>query len=471
MMLLPTTTALLNWMWQSTLCLGACWLLYWLALRRETHFHYNRQFLRYTPWLALLLPPLLTVLAPKLGSWLPSQAAPSALLAPAFVLPTAVVSTTGTSTTYWEWLPLVYVAGVGLGVARLGWQIFRLWQTTRWLPREPRTGYTLVSTSGQLPISSFGRLVFWDETADLTPTEAQQVLCHELVHVQQGHTWEQLQLLALQAVLWFNPFVHCYPRALALTHEYLADAAVLEDAPPSTTPATYVALLARLALRRLYPHLPLPHSFTHSPILTRIAMLQSSPPVRRWKQWLILPVSAVLLVTISCEKAAEPTAPTANTSSDSHLLPPPPPPPALPPPPPPPAVYNFVEHMPEYAGGMNKLLTDITQQLRYPAAALKAGLEGKVFVDFIIASDGSMQAVSLKKGITAPANMAPAAQAMNEAALDAVRNLPGKWTPGSQDGKQVAVSYTVPIAFTLNQAQVKLPNQKAVSVTYPAQQQ
>ncbi|MBO0358321.1 TonB family protein [Hymenobacter sp. BT186] len=456
-----TTPALLNWMWQSTLCLGACWLLYWLALRRETHFHYNRQFLRYTPWLALLLPPILTVLAPKLGSWLPSQAAPSALLAPAFVLPTAVVSTTGISPTYWGWLPLVYVAGVGLGVARLGWQVFRLWQTTRRLPRQPRAGYTLVSTSGQLPISSFGRFVFWDETADLAPTEAQQVLCHELVHVQQGHTWEQLHLRVLQVVLWFNPFVHGYPRALALTHEYLADAAVLAAAAPSTTPATYVALLARLALRRLYPNLPLPHSFTHSPILTRIAMLQSSPRVRRWKQWLILPVSAVLLVTISCEKAAEPTAPTA-TSSDSH---------SMPPPPPPPAVYAFAEHMPEYAGGMTKLLTDITQQLRYPAAALKAELEGKVFVDFIIASDGSMQAVSLKKGISAPANMAPAAQAMNEAALDAVRNLPGTWTPGSQDGKQVAVSYTVPIAFTLNQAQVKLPNQKIVSVTYPAQQQ
>lgn len=459
MMFFLTTTALLSWMWRSTVYLGACWLLYWLALRRETGFHYNRQFLRYTPWLALLLPPLLTVLAPNLGSWLPSQAAPSALLAPAFVLPTAVVSATGTSTTYWEWLPLVYVAGVGLGVARLGWQIFRLWQTTRRLPRQQRVGYTLVETGGRLPVSSFGRLVFWDETAGLTPAEAQQVLYHELVHVQQRHTWEQLQLLALQAVLWFNPFVHCYPRALALTHEYLADAAVVRAAPTTAPRGSYPALLARLALRRLYSSVPLTHCFTRSPILTRIAMLQSTSPVRRWKQWLLLPVSAVLFVAFSCEQTAVLEKPAVADATERQTAPPPPR--AIDPqvdvPPPTPRVrnllytkvYQYVDHMPRYQGGVDHLLTDVTKQMHYPAAAKAAKLQGKVFIAFVVSAEGRVQDVELKKGITAPAGLEAVARQMDEAALAAVRALPGKWTPGEQSGNSVPVAFTIPVSFAL----------------------
>lgn len=430
-------------MWQSTLCLGACWLVYWLVLRQETCFQYNRQFLRFTPLLAILLPLLLAVAAPGwLSSWLLSGTEPTALVTPSVMLPTVTVPNEANTPTLWEWLPLLYGAGVLLGLARLGWQLLALWLQVRHLPREKRTGHTLIKTNGKLPTSSFGRLVLWDETADLTPIEAQQVLYHELVHVQQGHTWERLYLEMLRAVLWFNPFVHFYSQALVLTQEYLADAAVLAAAPTPDAPVTYVALLARLALRRLYPQVPLAHCFTYSPILTRIAMLQSTSSVRRWKQWLLLPVSAMLLVTIACEKATEPATPTATVDWNSQVAPPPPP-----------AVYSFVEHMPEYAGGMKQLRRDLIKDFQYPDVAKLAGLEGTVFVKFIVAADGTVQAVELQKGIaaTAPQQQA-AARALEAAALQKVKDLPGRWTPGTQDGKNVAVSSVVPVKFSLGES-------------------
>jgi outer membrane biosynthesis protein TonB len=118
--------------------------------------------------------------------------------------------------------------------------------------------------------------------------------------------------------------------------------------------------------------------------------------------------------------------------------------------------------MPQYQGGQDQLLADIGKQLVYPAIAKEAKQEGRVFVKFIVAVDGSIQAVQLFQGISYklkyPGNageqkvsmiIPPAAQALNEAALNAVRNLPGKWTPGRQDGKAVAVFYTVPITFSL----------------------
>ncbi|WP_317040503.1 M56 family metallopeptidase, partial [Hymenobacter coccineus] len=153
---------------------------------------------------------------------------------------------------------------------------------------------------------------FWDDTAALVPAEAAQVLAHEAAHVRQGHTYDVLWLESWRAVLWFNPFIYPLVRALALTHELLADRAALAEttaapaAPgPPLGPAAYATLLARLATRRLtLPEAPLPllHSFTHSLTLTRIAMLKSSHPVRRWKQWLALPAVAGLLA-VACQPA------------------------------------------------------------------------------------------------------------------------------------------------------------------------
>ncbi|WP_242478804.1 energy transducer TonB [Hymenobacter lapidiphilus] len=286
------------------------------------------------------------------------------------------------------------------------------------------------------------------------------MLAHEVAHVRQGHTRQRLLLEVARALLWFNPFAHLFPRALAQIHEFLADAAALRTLQPAEAtaappdPASYAALLARLALRQLSPHLALTHSFTHSLTLTRIRMLTTAAPAHRWKRWLPLPLSASLLLLVACEQDLD------------NVLPPPPPPVAAnattPPPPPPPPAYTYVEQMPEYAGGQTQLLTDIGRLTQYPPIALNEKLEGKVFVRFIIGADGSMQAIDIQKGIETSISysdskgepqttkiVTPAAQALNAAALNAVRNLPGKWTPGRQEGKAVAVEYTIPITFSL----------------------
>jgi TonB family protein len=425
-------------MWQSTLCLGVCWLLYQF-LRQEPYFHYNRRYLLLTPWLALLLPILLTAAAPWLRDWLPSQPAPVVLAVPAIVvLPAVAVSgpvaeVAPASFSWWTWLPLLYAAGVLAWLTQLGWQLLALWRQVQQLPREKHEDFTLVSTSGQLPISSFGRLIFWDETSEITPTEARQILQHELVHVRQGHTQERLLLELARAVLWFNPFVHCYSRALDLTHEYIADAAVLQTLPAPAAPTKYAALLARLALQRLRFQLPLTHSFSQSQLLARIAMLHTPRSARRWKQWLLLPISFGLLVMVACEKRAELVPPTATADS----------------------TYTRAEQMPVYQGGMSRLVRDISFNMHYeyPAVAkmaIQEKVEGKVFVKFTVATDGTVQAVQVQKGIpTNSSQQQAAARGLEQLAVKVVQDLPGRWTPGTQAGQPVAVSYTVLIHFRL----------------------
>ncbi|OWP64731.1 hypothetical protein CDA63_02940 [Hymenobacter amundsenii] len=439
--LLPTTTAaLLSWGLQSTLVLGAGWLLYRYALRQERFFDFNRRFLLVLPWVALLAPPLLAVGAPALASWLPTwqpTAGPTADLVGGSLLPTITVrgAPAGPAATDpLPWLLGVYGAGAALLLVRLAAQLWHLHRSTRHFPREPGPGCVLVRTGGQLPISSFGRLVFWDE-ADLTPAEARAVLAHELAHVRGHHTRERLTLEIARVLLWPVPLMHLLPPALAQLHEFLADAAALRAYPAGTAftalaATTYPALLARLALAQFGPDLPLAHSFTQSFTLARIRMLTTSASLHRWKRWLPLPVAASLLLGLAaCNKELVVATPLPT----------------------PVGVYTYVEQMPQYPGGMPQLLNDLGKTAHYPAAALATNTPGRTFVRFIVGTDGTVQAAEITQGAAKPGMDTEVARQFDAAALQAVRELPGKWTPGQQNGKVLPVYYTIPVTFA-NQA-------------------
>jgi TonB family protein len=495
---------LLTWLAGTLLPLGALWLVYRLALRGERCFAYNRALLLLAPLLAAALPLLPR---PALPLWLNSpavavaagKAGVAAVLLPVVQVGPAAAPAAGWSA--WAWLGVIYLAGVALGLGRLAWQVGRLWWLARRLPRERRPGYVLAYTGGRLPASSFGRVVFWDETASLPPAEAAAVLAHELAHVQQRHTTDVLWLEAWRALLWPNPFAHLLLPALRLTHELLADAA----AAPETGAAAYPTLLARLAARQLGApaYSPLLQPFTFSFTLTRIAMLQNQNPVRRWKQWLVLPALGGLFLA-ACQATDAP--PVAEKNGVSRTYPftkpgdeiraqkevihldsmrtngkfepgtgqilhaeitPVKPKPGqarqititvtresvsprviadtvkLEPRPVTSSghkIYTYVEQMPQLpgGGGMQALSQAVRSKISYPKAAPGETLpEGRVFASFVVDTDGTVQDTEIVKGLS---------PAFDEAVLAAIRQLP-RFEPGKQNGKAVAVSFTIPIEF------------------------
>ena len=434
------TSPLLLWLGGTLPPLGALWLVYRLALRRERCFGYNRTLLLLAPVLAAALPLLPH---PALPVWLAGGKMAGAAL-PTVLLPAlpaaAPVAAGGPD---WSWVAWVYAAGVGLLLGRLAGQGWRLHRATRRLPREARPGYWLARTGGQLPTSSFGRTVFWDETAGLTPAEAAPVLAHELAHVRQGHSYDVLWLEIWRAVLWPNPFAHLLLPALRLTHELLADRAAAPGPTPAAAP--YPALLARLALRGAAGgrYAALLQPFTFSFTLIRIAMLQNQIPVRRWKQWLALPVLGGLFLA-ACQSAGDQPVPTTRQSSavaTEELAPPPPPPPTLTTVPEPVIaeagrVYAYVEQMPQLPGtsGMVAIVQQIQDNFVYPAGPHQ---EGRIFASFTVRADGSVGDTKIIKGL---------APAFDAAVLAAINRLP-RFVPGQQDGQAVAVSFTVPIMF------------------------
>jgi protein TonB len=103
-------------------------------------------------------------------------------------------------------------------------------------------------------------------------------------------------------------------------------------------------------------------------------------------------------------------------------------------------VFLIVEQMPEFPGGEAALRQYIAKNIKYPATAQEMGIQGKVYVTFIVDSGGNVTKASIARGIDS---------ALDKEALRVINTLP-KWTPGKQRGKPVSVSYTVPINFTLN---------------------
>ena len=102
--------------------------------------------------------------------------------------------------------------------------------------------------------------------------------------------------------------------------------------------------------------------------------------------------------------------------------------------------FLIVEDMPHPKGGFDKFYAWVSDELRYPRTALNLGVEGKVFVRFIVDEKGKITKTEIVKGIGA---------GCDKEALRVVSNAPD-WVPGKQRGRAVKVQIVVPIVFKLH---------------------
>lgn len=104
-------------------------------------------------------------------------------------------------------------------------------------------------------------------------------------------------------------------------------------------------------------------------------------------------------------------------------------------------VFMVVEQMPEFSGGLAALKEFVRVNLQYPKAALEKGLEGKVYVNFMVTKNGAVSDVKVAKSVD---------PLLDKEAARIVTSMP-KWNPGKQNGETVEVLYTLPIDFRLPQ--------------------
>ncbi len=102
-------------------------------------------------------------------------------------------------------------------------------------------------------------------------------------------------------------------------------------------------------------------------------------------------------------------------------------------------IFRVVENAPAFPGGDNARMKFLQDNIKYPAMARESGIQGTVYVTFVVERSGAVTDVKILRGIGG---------GCDEEAVRVVKNMP-KWEPGKQRGKPVRVQFNMPIKFTL----------------------
>ncbi len=103
------------------------------------------------------------------------------------------------------------------------------------------------------------------------------------------------------------------------------------------------------------------------------------------------------------------------------------------------APLNFAEEMPGFVGGDKALYEYLSNNIKYPKREKQIGIEGKVYVEFVVGKKGEITDVKIKRGVS---------EALDAEAIRVIKSMPN-WLPGKQNGRAVKVIYVMPISFKI----------------------
>ena len=109
-------------------------------------------------------------------------------------------------------------------------------------------------------------------------------------------------------------------------------------------------------------------------------------------------------------------------------------------------IFQVVELLPEFPGGMAELMKYLQKNLRYPQICKEQGVQGRVIVQFVVNMDSTITDVNVIKSVNPH---------LDEEAVRVVKAMP-KWNPGKQRGEPVPVRFTLPVTFRLPKDTVKV---------------
>ncbi|MCB9271006.1 MAG: TonB family protein [Lewinellaceae bacterium] len=267
------------------------YLVYFLFLRKETFFRFNRYYLLTALFGGLVLP----VFSLSWTSQDPVFVAGMELLGPVTQVPAYFKVITADQNPVWHWqdiLLLIYWLGVAVFASRLVYGLAQILQMYRRGDKTRYRDYTLIEMpKAHLPFSFF-HWVFWPREAEHLRIDRDFILKHELSHVHDRHSLDVLILEILQVFLWCSPLIYLYRRSIRTLHEYLADRSVLQT--------THVKIYGHTLLRQSTSGLQvaLANHFINSQLKNRITMMIRKPSgwAARFKLLYVLP--ALLLIAL-----------------------------------------------------------------------------------------------------------------------------------------------------------------------------
>ena len=251
-------------------------------------------------------------------------------------------------------------------------------------------------------------------------------LLHELIHIRRQDVLLQGVEYVIGALFLINPAVWLLRRSIGQYREMSCDADVVTQ--PRVSSKRYAALLYRFASPPSFRRrLALSMSASDKELKKRIlAMKLHNRPAHRWlsPKWMGLVLAALLLTSATAFVACSDLAgtnitvdeATENAASKTNAL-------------------TVVDEMPELIGGLKAL----QEQLRYPAVAREAGIEGRVIISFVVDKEGRVTEAEIVKGL---------GSGLDEEAVRVITEA--QFKPGRHDGEIVPVKLSIPFTFKLN---------------------
>lgn len=427
--------------------LTLCYLLYRLFFKRFTFFQLNRFYLLGTVVLSLVVPVGLFIDISANGfmdEQLPTVDL-SSLIAEEFVVGINRDNTTSLG----EVLQLIYWGGVSIAI---GWMLFRFFRVVSLL-RDNHPDFSF---------AFFHRVVLGEKAEG-----NQAIVDHELIHVEQGHSYDLLLVELVKAFNWFNPVLRSYLKEVKFQHECIADELCSIDK------VAYAELLVAQAMQVKSIHFL--HEFSNTSILkNRIVMLFKDKSKRRYKLLYFSIAPVILLAVLSTlifntSKAKDLVQNIEDKVEDAkidnvqkHL--------SLPftesgeivaavrqqvklvgtktdaEPRDTTKLSSKIEVSPEPIGGFERFRSWIGENYVYPKDAIAAKVEGQIVTSFVVETDGSLSEFKIIRDL---------GHGTGKAAIDLLKKSV-KWMPSIKNGEKVRVAFTLPISLKTPQNAAKI---------------
>lgn len=433
----------INLFWGPILMWTAC-AAAWLILARFLPSRYPQLRLDGAVGLLAALPLALVVawvMPDSVGTLLPSvnMAASSQTLSGG---PTEIMSSSEAVVSTLPWLSWIGMASLLLALlpivalGRLGWS----WWQLRGIIRRARPA---LEGSSSLRISEDIAVPFsaglWRPVivlpAGIATEDQDSIIRHEQAHIEHGDLWRTWLATTIRDLFAFNPLVHVLHRETALYAEICCDRRVLDAIPGAARSYARMLLEQVPSPTRLEPALPL--ISTSSQLRQRIEAMKipTTLSLSRFHlmAWMGLLTLSVGLLAGCSDMEAGPTAPDiADVTNEAYEL-------VMDLP----AakgnvgseVFVVVEEAPILLGGLQELQS----RIKYPDLAEKAGIQGRVFLQFVVDQEGNVKDPQITRGIGGGAD---------EEALRALQTM--KFIPGVQRGQRVNVKMSLPVTFRLD---------------------
>ena len=440
---------------KSAACLAVFYLFYKLLMSRDTFHRFNR--------FALLGLLVLSSLLPLVEASVNSPAAVQEtmltleqLLLLADIQPEGESMAAATPSATVLWLRaalLVYLTGIVFFIVRNLCSLARLGRLIRQGKREALDSYLpdrkeknvrlVVHDHDIAPFSWMHWIVIARKDLE---ENGREILIHELAHIRNRHSWDLLLADLCIFVQWFNPAAWLLKQELQNIHEYEADETVLRE---GVNARNYQMLLIKKAVgTRLYS---MANNFNHSSLKKRITMMlkEKSNPWARAKYLYILPLAALAVTAFARPEvsavadeisAVKVIAPAVHDSIQPNVQP------AVA------APSSALDQMPEFPGGMEALNTYLRNNIRYPQEAQKAGIQGRVIIQFIVSKDGSITDAEVVESVDPQ---------LDAEGLRLIKNMP-RWKPGMRKGQAIRVKQTLPIRFAFTKTSDKPENSNSI---------